>query len=60
MSSQPISKLQQLEQAHAGEAELADIRHAEALSTDTSKVKEGYFLSVPLIGALVSICLSTV
>lgn len=60
MSLQTLSKLQQLERSHAGEEELADIRHSEALSTDASKVKSGYFLSTTLIGALLSISLSTV
>lgn len=55
----PQSKLQQLELAKAGEEELADIRHSEALTTDARKVKEGYFLSIQLIGALSSISLST-
>jgi len=55
----PKSKLQQLELAKAGEEELADIRHSEALTTDARKVKEGYFLSIQLIGALSSISLST-
>ena len=55
----PQSRLQQLELAKAGEEELADIRHSEALTTDARKVKEGYFLSIQLIGALSSISLST-
>jgi hypothetical protein len=55
----PLSKLQELELAAAGEEELADIRHSAALATDSKKVKEGYFLSLQLIGALCSISLST-
>lgn len=55
----PKSKLQQLELAKAGEEELADIRHSEALATNTKHVKEGYFISPQLIGALSSISLST-
>ena len=55
----PKSKLQELELAKAGEEELADIRHSNALTTDSRKVKEGYFLSLQLIGALASISLST-
>ena len=55
----PKSKLQELELARAGEEELADIRHSRALTTDVREVKEGYFLSLQLIGALASISLST-
>jgi hypothetical protein len=58
--AQPSSKLQQLELAHAGEDTLEDIRRAEALSTDTNQVTKGYFTSLPLIGAIASISLSTV
>ena len=55
----PKSKLQELELAKAGDEELADIRHSNALTTDTKEVKQGYFLSIQLIGALASISLST-
>jgi hypothetical protein len=55
----PESKLQKLELAAAGEEELADIRHSAALATNSREVKEGYFLSPQLIGALLSISLST-
>jgi len=55
----PKSRLQELELAHAGEEELADIRHSNALTTDARKVKEGYFLNIQLIDALASISLST-
>jgi hypothetical protein len=55
----PKSKLQELELAAAGEEELADIRHSDALTTDSRKVKKGYFISPQLIGALFSISLST-
>lgn len=58
--TQPTSKLQELELAHAGEGTLEDIRQAEALATDTSQVKTGYFTSLSLVGAIASISLSTV
>ncbi|OQV06491.1 hypothetical protein CLAIMM_11048 [Cladophialophora immunda] len=60
MAEPQISRLQQLEREHADAGELDDFKYSEALSTDASKVRSGYFMSPSLIGALVSISLSTV
>ncbi|KAI5357134.1 putative major facilitator transporter Str1/Tri12, major facilitator superfamily [Septoria linicola] len=60
MSQQLQSKLQELELAHAGERKREHIRQSEALATDASQVRQGYFTSWPLIGAIASISLSTV
>ena len=56
----PRSKLQELELARAGEEELADIKHSDALATDAKDIEEGYFVSPRLVGALSGISLSTV
>ncbi|KAL2421666.1 Trichothecene efflux pump TRI12 [Exophiala dermatitidis] len=60
MADPQISRLQQLEREHADAGELDDFKYSEALSTDASKVRSGYFISPSLIGALASISLSTV
>ncbi|KAB8226724.1 hypothetical protein BDV33DRAFT_197715 [Aspergillus novoparasiticus] len=53
------SKLQQLELSRADEGTIEDYRHSEALTTSSSKVERGYFLSVELIGALIGLSLGT-
>ena len=57
---QPTSKLQELELAHAGEEELKDLQYSAALATDLAEVKEGYFVSLTLLGAIAGISLVTV
>jgi len=51
----PISKLQQLELAHADEGQLVDIKRSDALTTELEKVERGYFLSPQIVGSISSI-----
>ncbi|OQV09728.1 hypothetical protein CLAIMM_13818 [Cladophialophora immunda] len=49
------TKLQELALAHADEGALQDINHSNTLSTSVEKVEEGYFMSIRLIGAIISL-----
>lgn len=49
------TKLQELALAHADEGTLDDIRNSDALATDAGKTEEGYFMSIRLLGSIISL-----
>lgn len=57
-SSQPISRLQQLELQHADEGYLTDLKRSDGLTTRTEDVEKGYFMGPRILGSIVAIALA--
>ncbi len=54
-----IYALKKLEHEHADEGQLEDIAQSDALATDQSALATGYWLSLPMLGAIFSIGMGT-